>query len=127
MANQTNEYGKTSFTPVQVTGSGVLMLRAVCFGSPIPLELLEPQFLSSKRADADTLRIEMAGNAFVMVLRFGPVIFWQCPEDMHRVILNKIQELPEMKPPEEALQDTVLVRVGQAEDQVTFKEILLEN
>jgi uncharacterized Rmd1/YagE family protein len=85
------------------------------------------KYLKSEILSSDALLLKMTGDAYVVVFRFGPVVFWQCSEGHCAQILEEIQALPEMNSPDEEVSDHLVVLVNQPETQVTFRDICLQN
>ena len=115
----------STFTPVR-SDAEKLVLRADYFESPIDLEELQKTCTPTQALNADPLMLDMPGGAHVVVFRFGAVVFWKCSDETCAQVLQKIQKLPDMRPPPEALRDKLVVLVGQAEDRVNFKDVWLK-
>src|SRR5262245_10787724 len=71
----------TVLSPICIPARRV-MLRTVYFPCPIDLNLLRSSFPTSDILSADPLVLSMQGNAHVVVLRFGAVVFWHCSESV---------------------------------------------
>jgi required for meiotic nuclear division protein 1 len=116
----------TIITPVKVETSR-LELRAVYFKSPIRLDVPWKRFSSSQILSADPVVLRLMGDGFVVVLRFGTVVFWACDATTGSEVIAEIQQFAGTGPPVSEAGDTLLVLTGQREEQVTFREIRLED
>jgi uncharacterized Rmd1/YagE family protein len=114
----------TIVTPVP-TDTSRLELRADYFKSAIDLDLLRTHYPPSQILSADPLVLKMTGDAHVVVLRFGAVVFWQCDDGVCAEVLRKIQQLPGMSPPISEVRDVISVLVDQSEERVNFRDIWL--
>jgi uncharacterized Rmd1/YagE family protein len=108
------------------TGTRRLEVRADYFNSPIDLNLLQTHFLPSQVLSADPLVLGLPGNAHVVVLPFGAVVFWNCAESYCLRVLNVIQGVLKAGPPSKEFRDTLLVLVDQPEERVNFRDIRLK-
>src|SRR5262245_38425733 len=116
----------TVFTPVS-SDACKLELRAYYFPSPIDLNRVQTHYLPFQVLSADPLVLLMPGNAHVVVLRFGAVVFWRCAKAVCDNVLETIQHLMRMNPPDSKVQDTLVVLVKQPEERVNFRDIWLQN
>ena len=100
-------------------------LRDTFTRNGIPLGFYDAGTESGRRL----LRELQAGSAElpVVVLRFGAVVFWRCDPAVREQVLETIQRVLEMKPPSSEVRDTLLVRLGQPEERVNFRDIWLRN
>jgi uncharacterized Rmd1/YagE family protein len=117
---------ETAFTPV-TTDLDKWEVRADYFQSPIDLEIVQSHGLPLKVMAGDPLVLSGPKNAHVVVLRFGAVVFWRCDPAVREQVLETIQRVLEMKPPSSEVRDTLLVRLGQPEERVNFRDIWLRN
>lgn len=117
---------ETAFTPVS-TDLDKLELLADYFQSPIDLELVQSQGPPFKVLASDPLVLRGPKNAHVVVLRFGAVVFWRSDHAVRELVLETIQRLMGSPPPCNEVRDTLLVRLGQAEERVNFRDIWLRD
>lgn len=75
---------------------------------------------------SDPLVLEPERGHYVVLTKFGSVVFWNCPDALVEDINREIEALPEASE-RSALQDSVTVYVGKPEDKVTFSEIWLRS
>src|SRR5262249_20683387 len=115
----------TVFTKIS-TDTPKLELQADYFKSPIDLNLLQTHFLPSQVLSADPLVLGLRGNAHVVVLPYGAVVFWNCTASECARVVTEIQQVMKTDPPSRELRDTLLVLVDQPEDRVNFRDISLE-
>jgi required for meiotic nuclear division protein 1 len=116
----------TVITPVSLD-TPTVALRASQYDSQLDLELLQKDFLPLQILSADPLIVKLAGNAHIVVLRFGAVIFWQCSEEVIGSFLRTVERLPGTKSRGCKVQDKLLIRVGRDEDKVNFKDVWLKS
>src|SRR5437868_1907097 len=88
----------TITTPVNIDAPR-LELRADYFSTLIPLATLQARYTPAQVLNSDPLVLKISGNSHVVVLSFGAVVFWQCDELVCSKVLETIQQLPSMKPP----------------------------
>jgi required for meiotic nuclear division protein 1 len=115
----------TFLTPVE-TNACKLTLRAVYFESPIDLGALQARYPLSQVLSTDPLVLGLPGNAHVVVLRFGAVVFWDCNGLQSANVLEQIQQIMNVPPPNCEARDSVVVLLDQAEERVNFKDIWLQ-
>ena len=115
----------TFFTAVN-TNLHKLALRAVYFESPIDLNKLQTHYPHSQVLSTDPLVLGLPGGAHVVVLRFGAGVFWECTGFQSAKVLEQIQHVMEVAPPNREVRDSVVVLLDQAEDRVNFKDIWLQ-
>lgn len=117
---------ETTLTPLSSNAS-VLELMAYYFQSPIDLDQFQAQVGTLHVLSADPLVLRVRGNAHVVVLRFGAVVFWGCPEDVRAHLLAKIELLTKMASIPSDKVDTFVVLVDQPEERVNFRDVCLKN
>lgn len=115
----------TFLTPVD-TNVHKLALRAVYFESPIDLNKLQTHYPHAQVLSAEPLVLGLPGGAYVVVLRFGAVVFWECTGFQSAKVLDQIQHVTEVPPPNREVRDSVVVLLDQAEERVNFKDIWLQ-
>src|SRR6185369_8936274 len=87
---------------------------------------LRAHYLPSQVLHADPLVVKIAGNAHMVVLRFGALVFWQCSEAICSKLLEDIERLLHLGPPASEVRDALRIVVEQAEESVSFREIRLQ-
>src|SRR5207247_1370842 len=105
---------KTTVTPLSMDVTQ-LVVRADYFESQIDLDLLQKDFPPAEILHADPLVLRLIGNAYVVVLSFGAVVFWKCPDAVCEVILRKMQALPGATAHHHEVRDNLLVHIGRDE------------
>jgi len=123
---QRDEGAQTAFTPVS-TDLDKLELRADYFASPIDLDLIQFRELPFKILGTDPLILSGPQNAHVVVHRFGAVVFWRCDVAVYAKVLEQIQQVMGAGRPSDEVRDTLLVRLGQPEERVNFRDVWLQN
>ncbi|HJZ94589.1 MAG TPA: RMD1 family protein [Gemmataceae bacterium] len=115
----------TIVTPVSIETSR-LEVRAEYFNSPIDLDLLRARYRPYQVLSADPLVLKLAGNAHVVVLRFGAVVFWDCDGVTRAEVLGEVRRLPDMGPASADVRDEMLVLTGEPDERMSFREIRLK-
>jgi uncharacterized Rmd1/YagE family protein len=116
----------TVLTPLKLD-MAKMVLRADCFDSQIDLELLKSRLPLLKPLNPDPLVLRLSANVYAVVHRFGAVIFWNGADEMCDVLVETIQNLPGMGPPNRQVQDRLQIQLGKEEDNVTFKDVWLKH
>jgi uncharacterized Rmd1/YagE family protein len=151
MADQLTQYNPTFVTPVEIDVAR-LVVQAVYFETTIDLDALQSHYVPMQILCPDPLLLQMPGQAHVAVFRFGAVVLWKCGEEILHKVVKEICSLPGMKglagglseetllarlraeralhghtaPATAQSEDILLVRLGQPEDQVNFKDVSLK-
>src|SRR5829696_4832743 len=108
---------ETIVTPVRIETARI-EVRAEYFESPIDLDALRAGYQPADVLDRDPLVLRLPGDAHAVVLPFGAVVFWQCPEALCARVLDDVRRLPGMGQPVAAVRDELLVLGDQSEDRV---------
>jgi required for meiotic nuclear division protein 1 len=116
----------TIVTPVRIENARI-DVRAEYFESPIDLDALRARYRPPDVLDLDPLVLRLPGDAHAVVLPFGAVVFWQCPEALCAGVLDDVRQLPGMGQPVAAVRDEVLVLGDQPEDRAGFRELRLRH
>lgn len=74
---------------------------------------------------ADPLVLEPVRGSYVVLTKFGSVVFWGCPAELRNEITQKIEAQEQAGPRNLQVEDTTAVFIGKDKDQVTFREIWL--
>jgi uncharacterized Rmd1/YagE family protein len=72
---------------------------------------------------ADPLVLEPVRGSFVVMTKFGSLVFWNCKGELEAEILKAARALPGASPGSEKLEDQIEVVIGVAENRVTFDEV----
>lgn len=115
----------SSITPVTLDAT-TLRLRANHIDARLDLDLLLKAYPPMQVLHPDPLILRMSVNAHAVVLRFGAIVFWECQEALCDAFLEKVRTLQGVSSANDLVQDTLLVRVGQGEDLVNFKDVGLK-
>jgi uncharacterized Rmd1/YagE family protein len=71
------------------------------------------------------LSLEPERGAYTVITKFGAVIYWTCSEAAMQKMDEELRRLPGTQERNQAVEDTLVVRLGEAEDAVSFDEIRL--
>lgn len=102
-----------------------LAVRAIYFESPIDLDVLHAQFPPAQVLSADPLVLSLPGNAHVVLLRFGTVVFWNCTGFQSAKIVEQVRRVVNATPPDCEVRESAVVMLNQTEERVNFKDIWL--
>ncbi len=119
------DLSETFLTPVE-TSVHKVAVRAIYFESPIDLDELQAQYPLSQVLSADPLVLGLPGNAHVVVLRFGAVVFWNCNGLQSAKVLEQVQQVMHVPAPNCEVGESAVVLLDQAEERVNFKDICLQ-
>lgn len=117
---------ESSLTPLE-SSIPRLSVRAIHFESPIDLDVLQGHYPSSQVLSADPLVLGLPGHAHVVVLRFGTVVFWNCNGFQSAKVLERIQQVMKVPPPNCEVRESAVVLLDQAEERANFKDIWLKS
>ena len=102
-----------------------LRVRAVYLEGQIDLKAFRTRNAEYPVLAADPLIFEPVRGSFLVVTKFGALVFWNCPEALQRSILADARKLMGDSLAER-LEDSLDVLVGAPENAVTFNEVRLK-
>jgi uncharacterized Rmd1/YagE family protein len=109
----------TDFKPAQAER---LRVRAVYLEGQIDLKAFRARNPNYPVLAADPLIVEPIRGSFLVVTKFGALVFWNCAEPLQRALLSDTQQLMGDSQPER-MEDWLDVMVGAGENAVTFNEV----
>jgi len=98
-------------------------VRSVYFEGQLQLKAFRAEHLHYPVLSADPLVIEPQRGAFVVLTKFGALVFWNCPEQVRTELLQDVVRSSGARLGDEKIEDTLEVQVGQSENTVTFSEV----
>jgi len=110
-----------NFNPAQARR---LRVRAVYLEGQIDLKRFRAQNPDYPVLAADPLIVEPISGSFLVVMKFGALVFWNCTEDLQRSLLSEAQRLTNSQA--ERMEDWLDVFVGAGENAITFNEVRLK-
>lgn len=124
----TNAVELPSLAAILLTGVGspaetVATVRAEYFEGQVDLKKFRATHPHHRVMFSDPLILEIEGGSYVVITKFGAVIFWNCREDVQKEVLAEIAALPNAGERNERVGDTVEVIIGAPQDKVTFSRI----
>ena len=102
-----------------------LNVRAVYLEGQIDLKSFRASNSEYPVLAADPLIVEPVRGSFLVVTKFGALVFWNCPEALQRTILSDTRRLMGGSQ-DEKMEDSLEVLVGAGENVVTFNEVRLK-
>ena len=102
------------------------MLQADYFDGQIDLKAFCAAHPHHPILGTNPLVLEPQKESYVYLSRFGGVVFWNCPGPLVRQIHEELKSLPGQNRMEEQARDFLQVKVGAAEDSVSFSEVRLK-
>lgn len=106
-------------------GEAHVVVRAEYFEGLINLKAFAAAHPEYRVLAGDPLVIEPEAGVFVVLLKFGAVVFWGGPEPLIARIMEEVRRLPDVGAPVDAVRDTLAVHVGAQEDNVDFQQLSL--
>jgi uncharacterized Rmd1/YagE family protein len=103
-----------------------LRVRAVYLEGQIDLKAFRTRNAEYPVLAADPLIFEPVRGSFLVVTKFGALVFWNCPEALQRSILADARKLMGDSLVAERMEDSLDVLVGAPENAVTFNEVRLK-
>jgi uncharacterized Rmd1/YagE family protein len=100
-------------------------LQADYFDGQIDLKAFSAAHPHHVVLNSNPLILELGKESYVYLSRFGGVVFWNGSIGLIHQIHDELRRLPGLGRLEEQARDTLLVRVGSAEDAVGFSEVNL--
>ena len=99
-----------------------MQVRAVYLEGQIDLRAFRKHHADSPVLSSDPLILEAPPASFIVVTKFGGVVFWNCDVETQRKWLSEIRKA--MGPGRaELLDDSIEVLIGTRENAVTFNEV----
>jgi required for meiotic nuclear division protein 1 len=111
-----------NFNPAQAER---LRVRAVYLEGQIDLKRFRAQNPNYPVLAADPLIVEPVGGSFLVVTKFGALVFWNCTEALQRSLLSEAQKLTKDSQAER-MEDWLDVFVGASENAITFNEVRIK-
>ena len=102
-----------------------LKVRAVYLEGQIDLKSFRSHNSEYPVLAADPLIVEPVRGSFLVVTKYGALVFWSCPEALQRTILSDTRRLMGGSHAEK-MDDSLDVLVGAGENAVTFNEVRLK-
>jgi len=102
-----------------------LKVRAVYLEGQIDLKAFRRRNAEYPVLAADPLIFEPLRGSFLVVTKFGALVFWNCPEPLQRTVLADARALMGDSQAER-MEDWLDVLVGAGENAVTFNEVRLK-
>ncbi|HEU5182206.1 MAG TPA: RMD1 family protein [Candidatus Polarisedimenticolia bacterium] len=102
-----------------------LSVRAVYLEGQIDLKSFRAHNSEYPVLAADPLIVEPVRGSFLVITKFGALVFWNCPEPLQRTILSDTRQLMGGSHAEK-MEDSLDVLVGTTENAVTFNEVRLK-
>jgi required for meiotic nuclear division protein 1 len=100
-----------------------VVVRAVYFEGQLDTKTFRADHRHYPVLFADPLVIEPQRGAYVVLTKFGALVFWNCPEPLQSELLKEVTAARGAKLGAEKIEDTLDVFVGQNENTVTFNEV----
>jgi uncharacterized Rmd1/YagE family protein len=102
-----------------------IFLRAWYFRSTVDLRRVREKLKDFTLVHKDPLILQVQPGHWVVITRFGSVVFWPFEETLARRIAGLIQETLEDTYIVEEVEDRLLVEVGRDQQKVLFNEVWL--
>ncbi len=102
-----------------------LKVRAVYLEGQIDLKVFRTRNAEYPVLAADPLILEPVRGSYLVVTKFGALVFWNCPETLQRSLLSDTRALMGGSQAEK-MEDSFDVLVGAGENAVTFNEVRLK-
>ncbi|MFH0794048.1 MAG: RMD1 family protein [bacterium] len=113
----TSERGVTQLVP----------LRAVYFEGQIDLKAFRARHPHYPVLASDPLVIEPERASYIVLTKFGAIVFWNASKQAETDVISAVQDLPGALNRNENVEDFLEVYLGHAEDKVTFNELRLSD
>jgi uncharacterized Rmd1/YagE family protein len=110
--------------PFRPSGVVRMQVRAVYLEGQISPREFRRRHANSPVLSTDPLILEVTPASYIVVTKFGGVVFWNCSPEAQRAWLAEIQEAMGTGTTE-LLDETIDVLVGTPENAVTFNEVSL--
>jgi len=102
-----------------------LRLKADYFEGQIDIRGFRARYPHYPVLSSNPMVLEPERGSWIYVVRFGAVVFWNCPDPLVETFLKDLQELPGAGQRMVSAQDSLVVRVGAEEDLVDFSSVWL--
>jgi uncharacterized Rmd1/YagE family protein len=105
--------------------SAEFRLQADYFDGQVDLKAYCARHPQHPLLGSNPLVLEPQKDSYIYLSRFGGVVFWKCPESLVQQIHEELKALSGHSQMEERTRDFLQVKVGAAEDSVSFREVRL--
>lgn len=100
-------------------------VRADYYEGQIDLKQFRARFPHYPVLSSNPLVLEPEKNSYVVLTRFGAVVYWDCCEQVVQDMHAEIESLPAVQNRNDAVRDELLVHIGMEQDMVTFNDVWL--
>lgn len=100
-------------------------VRADYYEGQIDLKQFRVRFPHYPVLSSNPLVLEPEKHSYVILARFGAVVFWDCSDEVIQDMHAEIQSLPSVLNRNDAVRDLLTVHIGKDQDTVTFNEVWL--
>ncbi len=115
----------TMFTPISALGSGMMVVRGQCYERPVEAEAVRRAFPQAVGLGPACWLIDGPGTK-VVVVEFGAVVYWAEGEAGLAQTVAVTERALDLSAARQGEREELAVRVGGADDAVTFREVRLK-
>jgi uncharacterized Rmd1/YagE family protein len=101
-----------------------LTVRSDYFDGPLNLKIFRAQYPHYPVVATDPLLIEPERGSYVVLTKFGGLVYWNCGDDLIRQLRQEVSKLPGISRRCEEVEDQIEVEIG-PRTEVQFERVIL--